>query len=270
MVDHGKLFSVEGKTALVTGGAKGLGRTCAEALLSAGARVIIASRKGADCMTAAAELSEVGDCVGLAGDVGTEEGVADLARAVGERFDHLDILVNNAGLTWGAPLESFPWAAWNRVMNVNLFGAFELTKMLLPLLRHSGSSASPACVVNLGSVLGTLPLSDQAYSYAASKAALHHLTRILANELASDRILVNAIAPGPFASRMTSFALADKKKSSAIASGVPLGRLGEADDLAGMILFLCSRAGAYVTGAVLPLDGGMTAQTRAGLFSIDP
>lgn len=265
----GDLFSVAGKTALVTGGATGIGRMIASALARGGARVLIASRKGADCETVAAEINELGGsgtAEGFAGDVSSEEGIAALVAEVRARTDKLDILVNNAGLTWGADFAEFPYSAWDKVMRVNITGLFHLTRELTPLLESAASDDDPARIINLGSVMGTQPLADGAYSYTASKAAVHHLTRTLANEFAERRITVNAFAPGPFQSRMTAFATGNDDKAAKVGDRVPLGRIGTPDDIAGATLYLCSRAGSYVTGAILPLDGGQSAQHGMSLF----
>lgn len=263
------LFSVAGKHALVTGAATGIGRMAATALAQAGARVMIASRKEADCQRAASEINALagpGKVEGFGGDVSNEEGVAALAQNVAKRTDRLHILINNAGVSWGAPLETFPWKAWARVMDVNVAGLFHLTRELLPLLDAAASENDPARIINLGSVMGTQPLADDAYSYSASKAAVHHLTRILANEFAARRITVNAFAPGPFQSRMTAFATATDDQARRVGARVPIGRIGAPDDIAGATLYLCSRAGAYVTGAVIPIDGGQSTQHGMTLF----
>lgn len=265
----GSLFGVSGKTALVTGGATGIGRMIATALVHAGARVMIASRKGLDCVHVADEINAMGapgSAEGFAGDVGTEEGVAALVAAVKARTDKLHILVNNAGVSWGAPYEEFPHAAWAKVMSVNVAGLFTLTRDLTPLLHTAARDDDPARVINLGSVMGTQPAADGAYSYSASKAAVHHLTRILAEELAQKRITVNAFAPGPFQSRMTAFATARDEQVERVGAGVPLGRIGAPDDVAGATLYLCSRAGSYITGAILPIDGGLSVQHDIRLF----
>ncbi|MEQ8481519.1 MAG: SDR family oxidoreductase [Hoeflea sp.] len=263
------LFSVEGKTALVTGGATGIGRMIATGLVRAGARVLIASRKGEDCARAADEINGFGGpgkAEGFAGDVGSEEGVLALVADVKARADSLDILVNNAGVSWGAGFEDFPHAAWARVMSVNVAGLFTLTRELMPLLLASASDEDPARVINLGSVMGTQALADGAYSYTASKAAVHHLTRTLAQELAPRRVTVNAFAPGPFQSKMTAFATARDDQVERVGAGVPLGRIGGAEDVAGATIYLCSRAGAYITGAILPIDGGLSVEHGIRLF----
>ena len=263
------LFSVAGKTALVTGAATGIGRMAATGLVMAGANVMIASRKGEDCVRTASEINALGGsgrAEGFSGDVGTEEGVAALVGEVKNRTDRLEILLNNAGITWGAPYEDFPYQAWAKVMAVNVAGLFQLTRELTPLLEKAASDDDPARVINLGSVMGTQPLADGAYSYTASKAAVHHLTRTLANELAARRITVNAFAPGPFQSRMTAFATASDEQAQKIGERVPMGRIGEPDDIAGATLYLCSRAGRFITGAILPLDGGQSVQHGMTLF----
>ena len=262
------LFSVAGKTALVTGAATGIGRMAATGLVMGGANVLIASRKGAECAKVAEELNALGNgkAEGFAGDVSSEEGIAALVSDVRNRTDKLHILVNNAGVTWGADYESFPYAAWAKVLNVNVTGLFHLTRELTPLLAQSSTQDDPARIINLGSVMGTQPLADGAYSYTASKAAVHHLTRTLANELAERHITVNAFAPGPFQSRMTAFATGTDEQADHVGSRVPLGRIGTPDDIAGATLYLCSRAGRYVTGAVLPLDGGQSVQHGMSLF----
>lgn len=264
-----ELFSVAGKTALVTGAATGIGRMAATGLIQAGANVMIASRKGADCEKTAEELNALGaagKAEGFAGDVSSEEGVLALAEEVKKRTDKLHILINNAGVSWGEPFETFPFHAWARVMNVNVAGLFHLTRELVPLLEKAASDEDPSRIINLGSVMGTQPLADGAYSYTASKAAVHHLTRTLANELAERRITVNALAPGPFQSRMTAFATKTDEQAARIGSRVPMGRIGAPDDIAGATLYLCSRAGSYVTGAILPLDGGQSVQHGMKLF----
>ena len=263
------LFSVSCKRALITGAATGIGRMAATALVQGGAEVMIASRKGDDCERVAAELNALGapgKADGFAGDVSTESGIAALVAEVKHRTDVLHILINNAGVSWGEPLETFPYHAWAKVMNVNVTAVFHLMRELLPLLDKAASDEDPARVINLGSVMGTQPLADDAYSYTASKAAVHHLTRTLAGEFAKRRITVNALAPGPFQSRMTAFATDTPDKADRVASHVPIGRIGVPGDIAGATLYLSSRAGSYVTGAILPVDGGQSVQHGMTLF----
>src|SRR5579884_1642039 len=253
------LFDVSGKTALVTGGSRGIGFMIARGLLQAGARVVISSRKAGDLEAAAGELSQIGECEAIPADVSTPEGAAALGQAVRSRAERLHILINNAGATWGAPLEEFPAAGWDRAMHTNLEGVFHLTVALLPALRAAASADDPGRVVNIGSVDGIrVPVAMETYSYSASKAAVHMLTRHLAKRLAPEHITVNAIAPGPFESKMMAFMLRDEEARSAVEAMVPLGRIGRPDDAAGLTIFLCSRAGAYMTGTVIPLDGGIT------------
>ncbi|MFZ1814312.1 MAG: SDR family oxidoreductase [Rhizobiaceae bacterium] len=268
-----ELFSLKGKTALVTGGATGIGRMIATALVRAGAHVMIASRKGEDCAAVAAELNGIamsqgtgGSAEGFAGNVSSEDGVRSLVADVTARTDRLHMLFNNAGVTWGATIEDFPYGAWSKVLDVNVTGLFSLTRDLLPLLEAAASHEDPARVVNLGSVMGTLPLGDGAYSYSASKAAVHHLTKILAKELAHKRITFNAFAPGPFQSKMTAFATGTDEKAAKVGADVPLGRIGAPSDVAGATLYLCGKGGSYITGAILPLDGGIHVETGHNLF----
>lgn len=263
------LFSLENKVALVTGGGSGIGRMAAEALVRAGARVLIASRKGEVCEAVAAELNALdapGSAEGFAGDVGSEEGVDALVAAVKARTDRLDILMNNAGKTWGAPLGQFPFKAWDGVMSVNIAGLFDLTQKLLPLLSAAAAPGQPARVVNVGSVMGERFMGDGAYSYSASKAAVHHITGILAKELAGHNITVNALAPGPFVSRMTAFATGAEEQREQVGKDVPLGRVGQPEDIAGCMLFLCGQGGGYITGAVIPVSGGINTATSGNIF----
>jgi NAD(P)-dependent dehydrogenase (short-subunit alcohol dehydrogenase family) len=252
------LFDIEGKTALVTGGSRGIGEMIARGLLDAGARIVISSRKETDLKATAEALSAHGDCVAIPADLSGPDGARDLAAAVAERFPKLSILVNNAGATWGAPLEEFPQSGWDRVIGTNLEGIFHLTTALLPQLRAAADAEDPARVINIGSIDGLrVPITEN-YSYSASKAAVHMLTRHLAKRLASDHITVNAIAPGPFESKMMAFALENPESRTAIERSVPLGRIGRPDDAAGLVQFLASRAGSYLTGTVIPMDGGLT------------
>lgn len=264
------LFSLHGKTALVTGGATGIGRMAAEALVRAGARVLIASRKGDACAEVAAELNALdapGSAEGFAGDIGSAVGIGKLVSDIQERTDKLDILMNNSGVSWGAPMGQFPYDAWEKVMSVNVTGIFELTQRLLPMLMKSGTAEDPARIVNVGSVMGEVPMGDGAYSYSASKAAVLHLTKVLAKELSPYHITVNALAPGPFVSRMTAFATADEDTRERVGKSVPLGRVGRDEDIAGCMLFLCGRGGSYVTGAVIPVSGGINVVTAGNIFA---
>ena len=252
------LFSVEGKTALVTGGTRGIGKMIAEGFVQAGATVYISSRLADACTEVAAELSEKGTCVGIPANLATEEGCRGLADEIARRVESLDLLVNNAGATWGAPLAEFDEAAFERVLALNVKGVFHLTKFLVPLLRRAGTQEEPARVINIGSIDGIQVPALETYSYSASKAAVHQLTRHLAKRLAPE-ITVNAIAPGPFESKMMAATL--EAFGEQIAAGAPLKRIGRPDDMAGAAIYLSSRAGAYLTGAVIPVDGGI-ATTR--------
>lgn len=268
-MDIQTLFGLEGKTALVTGGATGIGRMAAEALVRAGARVLLVSRKDGACEAVAAELNALGasgSAEGFVGDVGTKDGIDAIVTEVQKRTDALDILMNNAGITWGAPMGEFPHHAWEKVMNVNVAGLFELTQQLLPLLIASSSSEDPGRVVNVGSVMGEREMGDGAYSYSASKAAVLHLTKIMGKELAGHHVTVNALAPGPFVSRMTAFATADEDMRDKVGKDVPLGRVGTDTDIAGCMLFLCGQGGSYITGAIIPVSGGINVMSGPNIF----
>jgi len=248
------LFSLSGKTAVVTGGSRGIGLMIARGFIDAGASVYISSRKADVCEKVAAELSQHGSCQALPFDLSTEEGCRALADAVAEREDSLDILVNNAGATWGVPLDQHDAASWNRVLDLNVQGVFHTTKFLRPLLDEAGTAEEPARVINIGSIDGIQVPMLETYSYSSSKAAVHQLTRHLARHLAP-AITVNAIAPGPFESKMMAATL--DAFGDQIAASAPLKRIGRPDDMAGTAVFLASRAGAFLTGAIIPVDGGI-------------
>lgn len=248
------LFSVEGKTALVTGGSRGIGLMIARGYVESGAKVYISSRKAEVCEQVAEELSAIGTCIALPADLATEDECRRLADELAGREPALDILVNNAGANWGAPLEDFDEAAWARVLDLNVKAVFHLTKFCVPRLRDAAGPGSPSRVINIGSVDGLHVPTFDTFSYSTSKAAVHHLTRVLAAKLAPE-ITVNAVAPGPFESKMMAATLDAFR--DVIIDQSPLGRIGEPDDMAGVALYLASRAGAYVTGAVIPVDGGL-------------
>jgi NAD(P)-dependent dehydrogenase (short-subunit alcohol dehydrogenase family) len=227
----------------------------AEGFVDAGATVYIASRKLDVCEAAAAELSARGTCVALQAELSTETGCLALAAQLRDVEPALHVLVNNSGATWGAPLEEYPDAAWDRSFDLNVRAVFNLTRALLPELRAAATPDDPARVINVGSIDGLHVPALETYAYGASKAAVHHLTKVLARRLGGDRVTVNAIAPGPFQSRMMRATL--EAAGDELAAASPLGRIGRPDDMAGVAVYLASRAGAYVTGAVIPVDGGI-------------
>jgi NAD(P)-dependent dehydrogenase (short-subunit alcohol dehydrogenase family) len=253
------LFDINGKVVLITGGANGMGRMLAEGMLRAGAKVYITSRKAQECQAAATEMSAIGNCVAIPASLDSPEALAELAASFSAQQDTLNVLINNAGRTWGAPLESFPAKAWAPVMGVNVQAPFTLVQELLPQLKRAAASAdNPARVINIGSVGGKVVEPLKAYSYAASKAAIHHLSRVMAADLADQNITVNAVLPGYFPTKMTAHIRAEEEANRELVERVPLARLGSPEDIVGMCIFLSSRAGAYVTGTEMVVDGGMS------------
>jgi len=251
------LFDLTGKVAVVSGGGRGIGMMMTRGLLQAGASVYISSRKAEAGQAAVAELSKYGVVLSVPADLAREEECLRLAEEVGRFEERVHVLVNNAGTNWGAPLAEFPASAWDKVLDLNLKTPFFLTRALLPLLEAAATADDPARVINVGSIDGLRVPEYGTYSYAASKAGLHQLTRVLARELGPRQITVNAVAPGPFESKMMAVTLAQQGEQIAAAS--PLGRIGRPDDMAGVAVFLSGRGSAYVTGAVIPVDGGIWA-----------
>ncbi len=251
-----ELFSVADKVALVTGGSRGIGLMVARGYVAAGARVYICSRKKEVCDAAAAELSELGTCISLPADLGKMSEVERLAAELSGREEKLHILVNNAGATWGGSIDAFPEAGWDKVMDLNVKSPFFLLQKLLPVLERAARADDPARVINIGSVDGLHTPVFENFSYASSKAALHHLTRMLAAHLAKRHINVNCIAPGPFDTDMMR-PMVDKMGLHGVTANVPMARMGDGKDAAGVAIFLAARASAYVTGTVLPVDGGL-------------
>jgi len=255
------LFSISDKIALVTGGSRGIGLMIARGYVEAGATVYITSRKRDVCDAVADELSEVGRCISLPSDLSTMEGVTFLAREISEREPKLHILVNNAGAAWGEPIETFPEKGFDKITDLNLKSLFFLTRDLLPLLERAATANDPARVINIGSIDGLRVPFIENFSYAAAKAGVHHLTRMLAVHLGGRMITVNAVAPGFFPSKMTQVLLENYRES--FERACPLGRIGQPADMAGIAIFLASRAASYINGAVIPVDGGHSLKTEA-------
>jgi NAD(P)-dependent dehydrogenase (short-subunit alcohol dehydrogenase family) len=253
------LFSLAGKTALVTGGARGVGLICAEALLDHGATVIVTTRREDAAAAALEHLAPHGPCSAIVADLATEEGIAALVDELARRVDALHVLVNNAGVTWGAPFEEYPASAWTKVLNLDVATAFQLVQGTVQLLEAAARPGDPARVVNIGSVDGHAVGTFDNFAYSAAKAGIHHMTRVLARRLGGRGISVNCIAPGPIRTKMTAQLLAEAEPR--LVAATPLGRLAEADDVAGALVYLTARSGAYVTGSIIPVDGGATIAT---------
>ncbi len=251
------LFSLKGRVALVTGGSRGIGRMIAAGFLSQGAaKVYITARKAAACEATAKELTDAydGECIALPIDISTMTGIEMLATEIKKREPKLDILVNNAGAAWGADFDEFPESGWDKVMTLNVKAPFFLTKALAAPLRAAGSAQQPAKVINIASIDGIFVNPLETYSYAASKSGLIHLTRRMAAKLIKDHVVVTAIAPGPFQSDMNKTA---RDHADDVATKVPAGRIGTDEDMAGTAIYLASRAGDYVVGTTLAVDGGI-------------
>ncbi len=259
-----ELFSIEGKVAVVTGGSRGIGEMIAAGFLANGATVYISSRKADACHATAARLQAEygGECIAVPADLSSVAGAEALVAAITAREDHVDILVNNAGVSWGAPLDEFPEAGWDKVMDTNVKGVFFVTQKMLPLLEASASADDPSRVINIGSIDGLKTASFSTFSYGPSKAAVHSLTKLLASHLVRRNIIVNAIAPGPFPTWMLSTGVGgggdvDNTDWDSVARGNPRGRVGTPQDIAGLAIFLASRAGAFTVGEVISCDGGI-------------
>ncbi|WP_395695204.1 SDR family oxidoreductase [Nocardioides sp.] len=250
------LFDVSGKAVLVTGGTRGIGSMIAEGFVRRGARVVISSRSADACRSEEDRLGQFGDCTACPADLATDAGLAAVVDRVRTDLGSLDVLVNNAGATWGAPIDTYPMDGFDKVVRLNLRSVFALTQAVLPLLEAGASSADPGRIITIGSIDGIVTSEAEAYAYGASKAAVHHLSRHLARQLASRHVTSNVIAPGPFYSKMMAFLLDDAEARQGVEAGVPLGRIGTGDDIAGAAIYLASRAGAYLTGTTLVVDGG--------------
>src|SRR5437763_952636 len=244
-----ELFSVRGKIALVTGGSRGIGEMIARAYVENGVKVYITARKTEACDALADELSKTGECISIPGDISRLDEIERLGTEIERRERRLDILVNNAGASWGADFQSFPESGWDKVMDLNVKSAFFLTQRVFKLLEAAGSKEDYARVINIGSIEGMRTSHLEAYSYAASKAAILHLTRMMAKYLAKDHIAVNAIAPGYFPSKMTD-AIAEEE-SEMLEGNTPMRRWGRPEDMAGVALYLASRASGFVCGSTV-------------------
>tara|TARA_A100001015_G_scaffold303551_1_gene393380 strand:+ start:631 stop:1476 length:846 start_codon:yes stop_codon:yes gene_type:complete len=248
------LFNVEGKVALVTGGSRGIGAMIAEGFVNNGVKTYITSRKSEQCDNKANELSKFGECISIPADLTDMNEMDKLVNHIKENEKQLNFLINNAGAAWGASFDEFPENGWDKVMDTNVKSVFFLTQKLAKILEQSGNNSDPSRVINVGSIDGIGIPRAETYSYPASKAAVHQLTRVLANRLAHRNININAIAPGPFQSNMMAHTL--EEYGEQIKSSVPRGRIGIPEDMAGTAIFLCSKASAYITGSIIPVDGG--------------
>ncbi|MFP6581359.1 MAG: SDR family oxidoreductase [Candidatus Hydrogenedentota bacterium] len=249
------LFSVKGKVAVVTGGSRGIGLMIALGYVQNGAKVYISSRKAEVCDAVAEELSKIGECISIPADLSNKEGWETLVNGIKENEDSLDILVNNAGATWGEPFDDFPEDGYDRTMDINVKGIFFLTQMLMPLLENGTTTDNPARIINIGSIDGIKVSKIDNFPYGPSKAAVHHLTKVLAVRLAGRGVTVNAIAPGPFESKMMQWTLENFKDQ--IEDNCPMGRIGSTEDMAALSLFLASPGASYINGTIIPLDGGI-------------
>ena len=250
------LFSIENKVAVVTGGSRGIGEMITAGFLANGVKVYISARKAPALIDKAKELSDKyqQDCIPVPCDLSTMEGIEEFSSIIQDTEDGVDFLINNAGAAWGAPFDTFPENGWDKVMDTNVKAVFFLIQKLIKMLESSGDNSDPSRIINVGSIDGVGIPRAETYSYPASKAAIHQLTRVLANRLAKRNINVNAIAPGPFQSNMMAHSL--KEYGEQIKSSVPRGRIGVPEDMAGTSIFLCSKASSYITGSIIPVDGG--------------
>ena len=248
------LFNLKGKIALVTGGSRGIGAMIAEGFVRNGVKTYISSRKSDPCNKKAKELSKYGECISIPADLTDMNEMDKLVTKIKDKETKLNILVNNAGAAWGASFDDFPEIGWDKVMDTNVKSVFFLTQKLVDILEASASTSDPSRIINIGSIDGLGIPRAETYSYPASKAAVHQLTKVLANRLAKRNINVNAIAPGPFESNMMAHTL--EEHGEQIKSSVPRGRIGVPEDMAGASIFLSSKASSYITGSIIPVDGG--------------
>ena len=258
MMNLQSLFSLEGKTALVTGGSRGIGAMITEGLVAAGCRVYISSRTAEACEQTAERLNDYpGECIPLPADVSSVDGIEAVVADLSRHEDSVNILVNNAGVIWGEPFEKFSEKGWDRVMNLNAKSVFFLTQKMMPLLKQAASAEDPSRVINVTSVQGARSNSMTAYSYCASKAALAQMTKNLAYDLAAENITVNGISPGFFPSKMTAHIMEDEESNQEMLGKARIQRYGKVEDIAGLSIYLCSKSGAFVTGDIIPVDGGL-------------